>query len=193
MSSEPSSQRATFEDLLALPEHVRAEIVNGELIHKASPSIEHSRSQFSIGIQLGHDFQRPAGDEPPGGWWFGTEAEVRYESSQVYLHDIAGWRRDRTPTYPTGRPTDLLPDWVCEILSPANASNDTVSKLRTLQRAEVPWYWIVDPLAGTVTAFELRDRAYSVAATGQRGERQRMPPFQAVELEVCVLLGDDPS
>ena len=82
---------------------------------------------------------------------------------------------------------------MCEILSPSNASNDTVSKLRTLQRCEVPRYWIVDPIAGTITAFELRDEAYSVAATGKRGEHQCMPPFQAVELEVGVLLGDDPE
>jgi hypothetical protein len=46
---------------------------------------------------------------------------------------------------------------------------------------------------GTVTAFRWHEAGYLVAAAGKRGERAKLPPFDAVELEIAALLGDDPT
>lgn len=193
--SEPASKRAaTAVDLLALSDEIRAEIINGVLVEKEAASGEHNNAQNSIGTQVGWRFKRGGGDDDrPGGWWIQTEAQVQYESGEIYRHDLAGWRRDRAPKSPRGRIIDMLPDWVCEILSPSNASNDTVRKYRTLHRARVPHYWITDVEHGTVTVYELAELAYLAVVVGERGERLRLPPFDAVELDVGVLLGDDPD
>src|SRR3954452_18892172 len=103
----PHTQLATFADLAALPDEVRAEIIHGAIVEKASPSSEHGRSQFSLGTVLGRRFQRPPGGRWPGGWWFGLEIEVEYETHEVYRHDAAGWRRDRVSDPPTGRPARI--------------------------------------------------------------------------------------
>jgi len=80
-----------------------------------------------------------------------TEVEVSCGPHEIYRHDHVGFRRERLPERPTGRPIEQRPDWACEILSPSNASNDTVRKLRTLHRAGVPHYWLMDPERLTLT------------------------------------------
>jgi len=52
-------------------------------------------------------------------------------------HDLAGWRKERMRERPSGVMT-LLPDWVCEILSPEHKRTDTVTHFLRLQRAGVP-------------------------------------------------------
>src|SRR5688500_100952 len=100
----PRTKLATFADLEALGNEAKAEIIHGVLSEKAAPSAEHSGAQLALGLVLGRRFQRRPGGRWPGGWWFGTEIEVEYETHEVFRHDIAGWRRDRSPERPSGRP-----------------------------------------------------------------------------------------
>jgi len=185
----PSSKRATFADLLALPDHVRAEVIHGSIVEKASPSGEHGGSQLAIGIVLGRRFQRRPGGRWPGGWWLVSEAEVEYEAHEIYVHDVAGWRRERLPERPTGRPLRTRPDWACEILSPSNAKRDLVDKFQTLQRTGVPHYWVIDPTEQTLIVHRWQPAGYLVVLTASAGDVVRAEPFDAVELRVATLFG----
>ena len=190
MSDAGPVRLATAADLHALPHNVAAEVIHGEIVKKASPTFSHGHTQGLIVGRLGTRFGGPpGGGEGPGGWWMGTEVEVEYEPHEVYRHDVVGWRRERTPEPPSGFPITLRPDWVCEILSPSNWSNDTVSKFNVLQRVGVPYYWIADVEHGALTAFQLRDGVYSVAAAAKVGDRLKLPPFDDIELDVGALLG----
>jgi Uma2 family endonuclease len=189
----PRTQLATFADLLALPDEVRAEIIHGVIVEKASPSGEHGRSQFSLGSLLGRRFQRPPGGRWPGGWWFGSEIEVEYETHEVDRHDAAGWRRDRVPGPPTGRPARVRPDWVCEVLSPSNAKRDLVDKFQVLYANRVPHYWIAHPLERTLVVHRWEPRGYLVVLTAGEAEVVRAEPFEAVELRVAALFGVEPD
>jgi Uma2 family endonuclease len=191
-SPHPKRHLATFEDLLRLPEDVRAEIVGGEIVEKAAPSLEHSRAQRRLGAQV-EPFERRRGAGGPGGWWIGSEVDVEYDAHELYRHDLSGWRRDRVPELPRTRPVRVRPDWVCEILSPSNWANDTVAKFRTLQRHGVPHYWIVDLERAVLTVYRFSDGLYTVAAVAQPGERARLEPFAEIEMEVGVLFGQDPD
>lgn len=184
-----SSKRATFADLLALPDHVRAEVIHGSIVEKASPSGEHGTSQLAIGIVLGRRFQRRPGGRWPGGWWFVSEAEVEYETHEIYVHDAAAWRRERMPEQPTGRPLRIRPDWACEILSPSNAKRDLVDKFQTLQRTGVPHYWVIDPIEHTLIVHRWHSAGYLVVLTASVGDVVRAEPFEAVELRVATLFG----
>ncbi len=163
---------------------MRAEIIDGEIVEKASPLPEHGIAQLVLGAQLVNAFHRRAGEGPPGGWWLMTEVEVEYEPHQVYRHDLVGWRRERTPQRPTGSPVTLRPDWVCEILSPSNAQNDLVRKLRALQRACVPHYWLVDPSNKTLTVLRFTPDGYLTALTAGGSDIVRAEPFEAVEIHL---------
>ena len=52
-----------------------------------------------------------------------------------------------------GKYVDGAPDWVAEILSPATAKKDRLTKRLAYQAAGVPEYLIIDPVAETVEQF----------------------------------------
>ncbi len=192
--ADPAHRKLSLEDLLAIPEAERFhEILDGELVRKATPSFEHGDAQSGVVSSLKGPFQRPPGRGGPGGWWIATEVEIVLAADQLVRPDIAAWRRDRVPERPSGFPVRVRPDWVCEILSPSNANEDTVRKLRIYQRAAVPHYWIVDPVAGTLTVHRWSPEGYVVALVAERGETVRAEPFAELELSLDALLGDDPG
>jgi len=187
MTAATPTHLATAADLAGLPPGTRAEIVDGEIVEKASPTPEHGVAQLGLGAQIFNAFHRRIGAGGPGGWWLMTEVEVEYDPHQVYRHDLVGWRRERSPRRPTGSPVAIRPDWVCEVLSASNAQNDLVRKLRTLQRAGVPHYWLVDPEHRTLTVLRWMPEGYLAALTAGGDDVVRAEPFEAVELDLSVL------
>src|SRR6188508_3036854 len=125
MVAPRKSGTATAADLAELE---RSEVIAGDVHQKAAPSAEHGDAQGALATLLRSRFHRPGGGRHPGGWWILTEVEIQLETHEVYVPDLAGWRRDRIPQRPTGRPVLLRPDWVCEILSPSTARHDQVTK-----------------------------------------------------------------
>jgi Uma2 family endonuclease len=182
---------ATAADLALLPPGIRAEIINGEIVEKANPSAEHADAQGSALVHLRGPYHRRSGGDKPGGWWILPEVEIELALHEVYRPDIAGWRRDRTPERPTGVPVKSRPDWICEVLSPSNASNDLVEKLRVYHQSHVDHYWIVDPQNETLTVLRWTPDGYLAALTAGRADRVHAEPFDAVELPVGVLFGDE--
>lgn len=192
--SQPASRgpSATVDDWLAQPDDARMELIDGELVEKASPTFAHGRAQSHTVGTLGSAFDRKAGGSGPGGWWLATEVDILLDG-RGYRPDIAGWRRDRLPAPPKERPVTNRPDWLCEIVSESNRTIDTVTKLRRHHQAGVSHYWILDQMDRTLTVYRHTADGYLVVLRATAGERVRAEPFDAIELEVAVLLGDDPD
>ncbi len=183
----------TIEDWLAQPEDARLELIDGELIAKAAPTLDHGRAQRLIGSRIGDPFDRkPGGPGGPGGWWIGSEIDVVMDG-RGYRPDLAGWRRERMPALPRQRPVTIRPDWICEIVSESNRSTDTVKKLRRYHQSGVPHYWILDQVDRTLTVHRHGTDGYLIALRAETDERVRVEPFDAIELQVGLLLGDDPE
>lgn len=184
---------ATLADFLAIPEEQRFhELLSGEIVEKAEPSGEHGDAQSGVVGALRLPFQRPVGRGGPGGWWILTEVEVLLETGDLVRPDVAGWRRDRHPERPSGTPVRARPDWICEVVSPSNASTDRVRKIRIYHQASIPHYWHADPRDGTLTVMRWTDAGYTTVLAAQRGDTVGAEPFEAVELDVGTLFGDDP-
>jgi Uma2 family endonuclease len=187
--ARPQSRPATAADIAHAE---RLEVLGGEIAEKASPSAEHGAAQFAFGELLTPFNRRPGGGGGPGGWWLMTEVEVELEAHEVFLPDIAGWRRERAPARPRGRAVRLRPDWVCEIRSASTARVDSVAKLRVYHRCGVPHYWICDPDTETLLVYRWSEAGYVAVLSAQRGERVRAEPFDAIEIAVGVLFGEEP-
>ena len=112
---------------------------------------------------------------------------------EIYRPDVSGWRRDRVPERPVGRPISIRPDLVCEILSESNAATDQVDKFRVYAESGVPFYWIGDPSRKILTVYRLEGTGYAVALQTKHGEVVNAPPFDALSLRVGLLFGDDPE
>lgn len=178
---------ATAADLAALQSGVRAEVIRGAIVEKAAPSYEHGDAQSSIAEILKPPFQRGRGG--PGGWWIACEVEIELEPHEVYVPDVVGWRRERCPERPHGRPIRVRPDWIAEVLSFVHAENDLGDKLFSYQRAGVAHYWIIDPEHETVTVYRSTAEGYVVTVVAGRAERVRLPPFEEIEIEIAQLFG----
>ena len=184
---------ATVADWLAQPDDARMELIDGELVEKAAPTFEHGRAQGHTVGALGGPFDRRVGGPGgPGGWWLATEVDSLLDG-RGYRPDIAGWRRDRLPAPPRERPVTIRPDWLCEIVSESNRTVDTVTKLRRYHQAGVPHYWILDQVDRTLTVHRHAADGYLVVLRATADERVRAEPFDAIELQVSALLGDDPD
>ena len=181
---EAARRLLTYEDLLAAPEDAKAEIVEGVLETLPSPLPRHSRVQGSLRSLIGRAFDDDDGRGGPGGWWIFLEVDVRLAVNDIVRPDLVGFRRERLPDPWDQRPIDVRPDWVCEVLSPSNVAHDRVTKRRLYARHGVPFYWIVDPDAGTLEALRLTDGVWVDAGTFDASSIARVPPFEAVELEV---------
>jgi Uma2 family endonuclease len=183
---------ATAADLLAIAEPERFhEVVDGELVRKAAPSGPHGRAQSRVAGKIGGRYDRRPGGRAPGGWWIVTEVEVEFEAHQVYRPDVVGWRRERLPELPNHTPITVRPDWVCEVLSESNASNDLVKKMRGYHRAGVPHYWVVDPREQTLTVYRWTAEGFLLVLAADREDRVHAEPFDEVQLFVGSLVGED--
>jgi Uma2 family endonuclease len=175
---------ATYDDLRKVPDHLVAEILDGDLIVSPRPASRHARVTSILASELAGAFDRPPGDaRGPGGWWILYEPELHL-GPDVVVPDLAGWRRGRMPVIPDVAAFTLAPDWVCEVISPSTGAVDRGRKMRIYARERVAHLWIVDPIPHTVEVYHLEGARWVVAATHAGGDPARLEPFEAIELEV---------
>lgn len=180
---------ATYEDLVAVPDHLVAEIVDGELWTSPRPAprhtLAHSRLMSRLGSTLGGD-----GDDGPGGWWILLEPELHLGTNAL-VPDIAGWRRERMPRLPETAYFPLPPDWVCEVISPSTGVLDRAKKLRVYAEHGVAHTWIVDPILRTLEVLRRNAAGEWVVAAAYGGAvTLRAEPFGAIDLHLATLWED---
>lgn len=167
----------------------RHEVIRGELVPKEAAGFEHGSRQGRIMVALGTFDGRPRGTRL-GGWWLGTEIEIELETHEVFVPDISGWRIDRVPEQPSGKPVRIKPDWVCEVLSPSTMRRDRGQKQRTYHRAGIGHYWLVDPIDGILWVCRWAPEGYTQVVTIEAedvpaGELVRAEPFDAIGLDLA--------
>jgi Uma2 family endonuclease len=112
-----------------------------------------------------------------GGFWI--EPEIHFiRDTEVLVPDLAGWRRERMPRLPNDHRIEVVPDWVCEILSPSTARKDRMTKMPVYARYGVAYLWLVDPLARTLEAFTLREGRWTVIGLFQEQEMSASSRFR---------------
>jgi Uma2 family endonuclease len=179
-----SQPPATYDDLLKVPSHLVAEILDGDLHVSPRPAPRHADASSGVGGLLWGPFDRGRGG--PGGWRILDEPELHL-AADVIVPDLAGWRRERLPSLPEQAHFSLAPDWVCEVLSPSTASIDRVKKLSIYAREQVQHAWLVDPLVRTIEVLRLENGRWSIVATFADLGVVRAEPFEAIELDLSLL------
>lgn len=174
---QPARKRATYDELLALPEHVVGEILHGTLQVMPRPALPHARAATSVSEALGPPFNRGRGG--PGGWIILFEPELHL-GDDVLVPDVAGWRRERVPNVPTTAAVSVAPDWICEVVSPSTEAVDRSIKVPIYARERVPHVWLVDPLVKTLEVLRLDGPTYRLLVTLTGDADVRAEPFDAV-------------
>lgn len=173
----------TFEDLYeqirALPQGVTGEILKpGVLRTMSRPGRPHRHAHSVMKHHLG-GLDRNVGG---AGWWIEVEAEIRFPQGRLLVPDLSGFRVERVPELPDENPLTVLPDWVCEVLSPSTERVDLTVKLPLYAQAGVPWIWIVNPSSRILEVFETIDGRPALTAFATDEPRATLPPFGDVDL-----------
>jgi len=184
----------TVEDLareLARRPDARLELIEGSISENEAPVYEHGDAQFGLGHPLRGSFHRRGPrDDGTGGWWIVPEVDIQLNDHNIVRPDIAGWRRDRHPSPPTNQwPVRARPDWVCEIVSPGSVRRDQVVKRRLYAESGVEWYWLVHLAGQFIEVLHLQNGSYTIAADALPIPDARLPPFDAVAIDLRPAFG----
>lgn len=175
-----------YEQLCALPDNLVGEILGHTLHTRPRPTGRHGLAGRGLSVNLAGPYDLGRGG--PGGWWIIAEPEVHFvRDIEVAVPDLAGWRRERMPDIPDGHRFEVVPDWVCEILSPGTAKKDRGIKLPLYARHGIPHCWLVDPVERTLEAYELRQGFWTLLATLKDDDPVSLPPFDAISFALAEL------
>jgi Uma2 family endonuclease len=178
----PAKTNATYDDVLAAPEGVTAELIDGNLYLQPRPRGVHQHIVGELREML-----RPV--RGVGGWVVLPEVELHIPMTLV--PDLSGWRASRFTEPLDSAHFCVVPDWVCEVLSPSTAAYDRSLKRRIYLERGVPFLWLVDPDEQLIEVFEaLPDAAaWSLRAcvTRDESDKAKLDPFSSLEIDLSLL------
>ena len=177
-----SKRNATYQDVLDAPEHLVAELLDGDLVLSPRPGGQHTSVASLLGGELLPPFRHGRGG--PGGWVILFEPELRL-GARVLVPDFAGWRIERMPSVP--ETFTVVPDWVCEIASPSTERLDRHRKLPLYAAAGVGHCWLLHPRSRMLEVLRLHDGQWLSVGVYVDAEKVRAEPFDAIELDLANL------
>ncbi|MDE6639091.1 MAG: Uma2 family endonuclease [Acetatifactor sp.] len=148
MEAFKREEKYTIEDIYALSEGERAELIDGKIYYMAPPSTGHQRLVHFFDREIGNYIQNHNG-----------ECEVFPAPFAVFLSD-----NEKNYVEPdisvicdkdkiTDKGCEGAPDWIIEIVSPSTKQMDYYKKLFKYRTAGVREYWVVDPERKLVTVY----------------------------------------
>ena len=187
--SQTTRRPATYADLEAVPEHLVAEILFGNLVTHPRPHRRHGGAAGALGAISTNAYQFGVGG--PGGWIFVDEPELHL-GPHVAVPDIAGWRRERMTEPADQAFFEISPDWICEVISPSTEKYDKGDKRRIYATHGVLHLWHLDPRARTLEIFRLQDKDWLLTHTFVDRDDVCAPPFDAITFSLGLLWPFDP-
>lgn len=138
----------TIDDIYALPDGERAELIDGKIYYMAPPGTKHQRLLNFISTEINMYIRKNNGvcEVLPSPF-----AVFLNENDKNYVEPDISVICDKDKITETG--CNGAPDWIIEIVSPSSRSIDYFTKLFKYRTAGVREYWIVDPVKQRVTVY----------------------------------------
>ena len=143
---QPQPETITLEQYEALPEDVRVEVFEGIVYDMASPSEIHQTISTELTTILNNYVKSKKGSCRV----FHAPFDVKLNENPLTIVQpdlMIICNKDKLD----GKRCNGAPDFIIEIASPNNASEDYIRKLFYYKNYGVREYWIVDPRRKTVT------------------------------------------
>jgi Uma2 family endonuclease len=180
------SRPGSLADLEALGDDVRAELIDGVLYELPMTSFGHGH----IASCISHSRSAATSHRGPRGFRSGRFLARRRE---VFRPDLLGWRKRRFPRPPAQQRARVVPDWVCEVISPSNRRHDLITKRDAYARMGVRYRWYVDPEIRVLQTFELSRGKWIETGAFAEDDVVRATPFEAAALRMADWWATAPS
>ena len=169
----------TYEDYRTTPEDQRYELLDGDLIMVPAPNVKHQ-------VVLGnlHYHLRLFVTEHDIGLLLLAPCDVVLSDTDVVQPDLLFVSRERENPLITIENLQGAPDLVIEILSPSTADKDRGVKRELYGRHGVTEYWLVDPIADTVSIHRQQAGKLAATRTFGREETLRSPLLAGLKLHL---------
>jgi Uma2 family endonuclease len=176
----PAKTNASYDDVLAAPEGMTAELIEGNLYLQPRPRGIHQHALGEL-----RELLRPIRSQT--GWVVLPEVELHIPMTLV--PDLSGWRAERFTESLDSAHFTVVPDWVCEVLSPSTAGYDKGIKRKLYLERGVRFLWMVDPTERTIEIYEAYApaSAWVLRATHSENEHVALVPFSEIELDLSRL------
>ena len=151
-----SDRIMTEDDYYALPDDVRAELIDGRLFYMESPGLTHQKLLGRLYKVISNYI-----DSKNGNCQVIMDFDMKLDTAEdtIVRPDISVIC---DPDKLTERRCEGAPDWIIEIVSPGNPKHDYLTKLELYQRTGVREYWIVDPRKKAVTVYRLDENDFDM-------------------------------
>lgn len=130
----------TIDDIYALPDGQRAELIDGQIYYMAPPTRRHQRITVELSTIINNYIKKRGGlcevDIAPFAVFLNADDKTYVEPDISVIC---------SPDKLTDRGCSGAPDWIIEIVSPGSRRMDYFTKLFKYRTAGVREYWIVDP------------------------------------------------
>lgn len=152
----PQEKYYTIEDFYNMPEEIRAELINGEIVYMASPSRIHQDISGELYNIIKNYIKSKGGN-----------CRIYAAPFSVQLHEEdTVVEPDLSIICDTGKLNDRgclgAPDWIIEITSPSNPTHDYITKLVMYHNAGMREYWIVDPQSRQIHVYNMDNGNFAV-------------------------------
>ena len=148
-----SAQAHTIEDIYALPDGVRAELVDGQLYYMATPTRTHQKINGEMYLAVANYIRAHGGKcevyIPPFAVFPYADESTYFEPDLTVVCDPAKLEE---------RGCVGAPDWIVEILSPSSAGMDCIKKLNKYRDAGVREYWVISPEKRIIIVYRFADK-----------------------------------
>ena len=138
----------TIEDIYALPDGERAELIDGDLYMMSPPGRIHQELVYQLGRKIGDYIDSKHGEckvyPAPFAVFLNADSHTYVEPDLSVICD-----KDKLDD----RGCNGAPDWVIEIVSPSSQRMDYIVKLFKYRDAGVREYWIVNPAKQIVQTY----------------------------------------
>lgn len=146
----------TIDDIYALPDGQRAELIDGQMYMMAPPNTRHQKISWKLHQEIGNYISANGGECDV---YAAPFAVFLAEDNQNYVEPDISVICDRDKIDDKG--CKGAPDWIIEIVSPSSQQMDYGIKLFKYRTAGVREYWIVNPQKETVTVFDFEQEKKS--------------------------------
>ena len=144
----PKSNTYTINDIYALPEGQRAELIDGQIYDMAPPSPMHQELVMELSATLRDYIKKNGG---PCKVYPAPFAVFLNEDDRNYVEPDISVICDSSKVHNRGY--QGAPDFIIEIVSPSSQRMDYLTKLFKYRTAGVREYWIANPLQRTVQVY----------------------------------------